>query len=65
MNVSTYNFGDYRITDYSGRSFSMFNRKTDSILTITKGHFSKIMEHRSADACKFVEEAVTKGIDVA
>jgi hypothetical protein len=57
MLVDTLNIGHYRVTDYNGRKYSLFNHHNDVIMNITQKSFKRIKEENSVAACKFVEDA--------
>ena len=45
MNINTYNYGHYRVTDYGRDSqYQLFNRKTDVVWNITRGEFVTIIQ---------------------
>jgi hypothetical protein len=59
MNINTYNYGHYRLTDY-GRNdqYQLFNRENDYVTNITKGEFQAIRQAEDKlSACKAVETA--------
>lgn len=60
MNIDITNYGHYRLTSHGGRSFELFNRKTDKVKTITKDGFEFIKkiasweDHDPVNACDIV-----------
>jgi hypothetical protein len=60
MLVDTLNIGHYRVIDYNGRKYSLFNRQNDVIMDITQKSFKRIKDENSIAACKFVEDAKGK-----
>jgi hypothetical protein len=46
MNLNIVNQGEYRATDYGKGSCSLFNRRTDQVMNITKPQFDMLMEDR-------------------
>ena len=56
MNINTYNYGHYRVTDYGRGKYQLFNRNNDQVYSITQEQFRNIQGHRSVEACRWVEE---------
>lgn len=57
MNINPYNYGHYRVTDYSRGIYQLYNRETGNVIDINERAFKEIQEQRSIEACKFVEDA--------
>lgn len=55
MNLDILNIGDYRVTSHGGRSFDLFNRKSDKVFNISKSDYQYIKEDQSVGRCFDVE----------
>jgi hypothetical protein len=56
MNINTYNYGHYRLTDYGRGKYQLFNRDTDYVCTPTEEEFRSIMNAEDKQfLCKVVE----------
>lgn len=59
MNINTYNYGHYRVTDYGRNSqYQLFNRKTDVVLNITREEFVTIVQAEDKLAACIAVEAI-------
>jgi TPP-dependent trihydroxycyclohexane-1,2-dione (THcHDO) dehydratase len=57
MNIDIINYGHFRVTDYGRGKYQLFNRNNDKVTDINHRAFKAIKEHKSIEACKFVEDA--------
>lgn len=60
MNIDIINIGHYRVTSHGGRAHDMFNRQTDKVHSLTALQFKYLNEHRSIEACLYVEALIPK-----
>ena len=56
MNVDITNYEHYRLTSHGGKSYDLFNRDSDKVLSLTKDDYNYIKSHNNPlVACKTVE----------
>lgn len=56
MNLDIKNYEYYRISSHGGRSYDLFNRNSDKVISLSKEEYNYINNHKEPIvACKNVE----------